>query len=1348
MSEPSSPLTRSSSGRTWDEAASPEAARLVRRFEADWRRWARQRGGPQPDPANYLPHGSEADSGAWLALLRAEFGLRHETREQPRVEQYLSRFPDLDSQIVLALLYEEFCLREEAGQRPDPEEFARRFPDHAGALRRVLEIHDLVGGSHDATIDLGSSTIAHSAGRTGASPPEAPFPDSGQSIGGFRLVEELGRGSFARVFLAQERLLADRPVALKVAKTGSREPQTLARLQHTHIVPVHSYRVDPATGLHLLCMPYFGRTTLANLLDDPEAPDCRTGADLLAILDRLEPPEPDHPRPLTAARKALLERSLVGAVAWWGARLAEALAHAHDRGVLHRDIKPSNVLLTADGLPMLLDFNLAHAPRLQDSEAEPAKLGGTLAYMAPEHLEALADNQDEGVDERADLFALGVVLHEVLAGNRPFPNLSRSRSIAEALLDAAERRRHGPPPLRRQGRPISPALEAVLRRCMAAAPEARYGHASELAEDLQAVADDKALPHASEPLPSRSIRWLRRNRLRFALAAPVVLALFVLAAVFHDSRMSRLHDRGRIARYLNAGLDAEHSDRHETALERYQTAESLASERPEFADLRRLAHEKVVLVRQTLELRRRAEELLERIERLRYRLLGFVNDGRPADALVPESLSSFYVYENPDWSERPELSLLDPETRTRVLNEIHEILFLDAVYLRLTRARLEDVRPTIALLADRARGVLGSRDPRRGPWRALLAELGARETEEAAAASPDAVHVAPPARDEPIGSGAEADAAFLWGVYHAARLQWTNDPRDADRAAAWLQAACRGRPDHTWARFYLATFAIEQGDPELALRHADVAVALRPDSAWARFNRSEVHRRLRHWEAALRDLEDARALVPEDDRDRLADRIAINLGLVHQRLGHVEEARRLYRSVVGASAVRSSISRMLNQTSLAFQAARFGSASRWVSKAALRGTAGRPDRDPLSWGARLNLARLETEAGRWGPALATYNRLLVWNPDSREARLGRAILRLALGDEAGALADAERLLETEPKDTDALVLKTKAALALKRRREAVAAARAAARRSPRPSHQRLKLRALLADGRIDAVRLDDPADLDLLPVVGPSLASELWDAARTLELLRGDHSARLTRAVLLAVLGDESAALEAAAAPIEDDPAAVRPRLTRARILIRFGRFEDARDDVEAALEVDPDHPEALGLSGRIALEEGRPPDALVQLRRAKALGDPSPLLPIWIARVQAASGDHRGAIETLAEALDRDPDDPRLWLVLGQFQRHAGDPSAARSAFDRALSAAADRPELRWIARAQLGAFLVGSDRKPLDVMVSRLLDVFDPDRRPRQPVGQGIARPDLGHPPEDDAQQRVRDQGGDDGI
>ncbi len=123
------------------------------------------------------------------------------------------------------------------------------------------------------------------------------------------------------------------------------------------------------------------------------------------------------------ARSFLRESSFVRASAWIGARLAEGLEHAHSRGLLHRDLKPSNILIAADGTPMLLDFNLA-ADCVNPEEGDRAMMGGTLPYMAPEHLDAFNPNGStppEAVDERADVYALGLILFEMIAGQHPFP---------------------------------------------------------------------------------------------------------------------------------------------------------------------------------------------------------------------------------------------------------------------------------------------------------------------------------------------------------------------------------------------------------------------------------------------------------------------------------------------------------------------------------------------------------------------------------------------------------------------------------------------------------------------------------------------------------------------------------------------------------------------------------------------------------------------------------------------------------------------------------------------------------------------------------------------------------------
>ncbi len=462
-------MSVSASRRTWEEASSPAAVRLARAYEQAWR--DSKQPGRRPDPQAFLAAAASASidgPGARLALLRADLSLRWEAGDKAGARWYLDRHTDLSEDTIVALVYEEFCLLEEDGEHPEPAQFLDRFPDVATALRRVLDIHGLVGS--------GSTRAPSLLSPTGSGEHACAFPEAGQTISGFSLVEELGRGAFARVFLARERELADRPVALKVTRRGSREPQTLARLQHTHIVPVHSHRVDRATGLHLLCMPYFGRTTLARVLALAGELGIRSGAGLAETLERLEPSE--QPAGPSSGRAALERRSYDRAVAWWGARLAEALEHAHERGVLHRDIKPSNVLVTADGMPMLLDFNLAREPLDKDGGPEDDAPGGTVDYMAPEHLRALAAGDPEGLDHRSDIYSLGVVLFEALTGRRPFATPRRGVSILEALQRAADDRSADPPATRdrsnrasiRRSTPWSGAASSPTRPTATARP--------------------------------------------------------------------------------------------------------------------------------------------------------------------------------------------------------------------------------------------------------------------------------------------------------------------------------------------------------------------------------------------------------------------------------------------------------------------------------------------------------------------------------------------------------------------------------------------------------------------------------------------------------------------------------------------------------------------------------------------------------------------------------------------------------------------------------------------------------------------------------------------------------------
>ena len=155
------------SGRTWDEASSPEAVRASRQYEDSWRRSGRAR----PDLAAYLSGAKDfaGNSGVRLALFRTDMALRWEAGDKVSVGWYLDRFHDLTEEAMVALIYEEFCLREEAGERPSPAEYQGRFPQFSQALERVFEIHGLVGSGVMSVSSLSTG---------GASASDAiPFPE-------------------------------------------------------------------------------------------------------------------------------------------------------------------------------------------------------------------------------------------------------------------------------------------------------------------------------------------------------------------------------------------------------------------------------------------------------------------------------------------------------------------------------------------------------------------------------------------------------------------------------------------------------------------------------------------------------------------------------------------------------------------------------------------------------------------------------------------------------------------------------------------------------------------------------------------------------------------------------------------------------------------------------------------------------------------------------------------------------------------------------------------------------------------------------------------------------------------
>ena len=319
----------------------------------------------------------------------------------------------------------------------------RAGPRRRAADRPRLCLHPIqfAGRAHatppprsDRKLSRPHLTALADAGREVADPGESRFPEPGDVFLGFRLISELGRGAFARVFLAHQEALAGRPVALKVTLRPTREAERLARLQHTNVVPVYS--VHEAPPAQVICMPFLGRRTIADLIRAYRVHHSSRGiggrrttrgtrpSRTTALADsRLVPKSHPHDPatgPAPAAPPIDASDSLIGdpmAVLRLLAKLADGLVHAHERGILHLDLKPADVLLADDGEPMLLDFNLS----FDAADRDRGLVGGTLPYMAIEQLIDLKSRGKGRIDARTDIYSLGVMAYEMLTGTVPFP---------------------------------------------------------------------------------------------------------------------------------------------------------------------------------------------------------------------------------------------------------------------------------------------------------------------------------------------------------------------------------------------------------------------------------------------------------------------------------------------------------------------------------------------------------------------------------------------------------------------------------------------------------------------------------------------------------------------------------------------------------------------------------------------------------------------------------------------------------------------------------------------------------------------------------------------------------------
>lgn len=315
---------------------------------------------------------------------------------------------------------------------------------------------------------------------------EVNMQDAEWQLGNYQILEEIGRGGMGIIYRARQETTG-RIVALKRAlsfhadstetmKRFRREAEAAACLDHPNILPI--YEVAEEAGLPFFSMKFAAGGSLTN------------------------------------ARLAL--RHDVRRCVALAAKVARAVQHAHEQQILHRDLKPGNILLDHRGEPLVSDFGLATWLDTSTDLTQSLTIFGTPGYIAPE--------QGRGADKAlpaTDIYSLGAVLYDLLTGRPPF----LGEHALAVLRESAEK----PAPRLRTVRPeLDRDLETICDRCLEREPEARYASAAALAEDLERWLEGRSIVARPVSLPTKTLRWCRRNK---TLAATTTACLLLAGAV-------------------------------------------------------------------------------------------------------------------------------------------------------------------------------------------------------------------------------------------------------------------------------------------------------------------------------------------------------------------------------------------------------------------------------------------------------------------------------------------------------------------------------------------------------------------------------------------------------------------------------------------------------------------------------------------------------------------------------------------------------------------------------------------------------------------------------------------------
>jgi len=405
------------------------------------------------------------------------------------------------------------------GKKVDVEAYCEKYPEHRDAILSKFKTAEFLKRNFH----------------------EDDF--NGKQLGEYIIFQELGRGGMGIVFLGIQPALS-RLSAIKILSPGfsqdheaiknfQEEAKTIAKFSHPNIVPIYS--INDEKGMRYIAMGYISGRSLKNIIETLRTNNQAEKLKAASVREILqEPLAKNHDisqKNITLKRDIKFwNKSYFQFVATIGAEIADALSYAHQSGIIHGDLKPSNILLTNEAIPMVADFGLSRNIK-ELASSKNNEFAGTLVYAAPEQI------KENILNEKTDIWSLGVTLYELLAFKNPFTDKTIKKTADKILKGNLV-------PLRTCNKKIPAEMEAIVLKCLELNPKNRYETLSELSQDLNNYLASRPIKAKPMGAIGRVGKWVRRQPILASFVTGFFLSIVIVSIFAYFLKVEALVDSG------------------------------------------------------------------------------------------------------------------------------------------------------------------------------------------------------------------------------------------------------------------------------------------------------------------------------------------------------------------------------------------------------------------------------------------------------------------------------------------------------------------------------------------------------------------------------------------------------------------------------------------------------------------------------------------------------------------------------------------------------------------------------------------------------------------------------------